>query len=254
MTIREITEIIELDAPLSLAEESDRMKTGFQLGALDRECSGVTVCLDCTESVVKLAVENGCNLILSHHPLIYFPIQEIDLSLACGRTVAAALKADVTVYSAHTNFDKSPIGLNAKLVSMLGGNIVKSDGCLFFADVQPITVRALAKKVSELLNDNSVRVAGNLDKVAGRICVCSGAGGSDTDKAFRGGADVYITGDVNHHSYLFAEQNDFAIVEYSHYSSEIICEKLFAEMLSSACDVKVVEAHQRRPFRTLEDI
>ena len=66
--------------------------------------------------------------------------------------------------------------------------------------------------------------------------------------------DVYISGDFAHHDYLFALENEFAVIEYSHYSSEIIVEDLFEKILSVLDGLKIVKAQEKRPFRTMEEL
>lgn len=257
MKIREIIDLIEEVAPVDLAEENDKVKIGLQIGDKDAECSGVVTALDCTLEVLETAKENGCNLIVCHHPTIYFPLQEIDFSTVEGKIVEFAIKNGITVYSAHTNFDKCEIGTNATLMSLFGAKVTETCGCLFFGEIEEISLRALAKKIAEVLDDKSVRVVGDLDKKIKKICVCSGGGGSTFDMkvAISGGADVYISGDASHHGYLFAAESGLAFIEFSHYASEIVSEYAFQNYLKERIDnLKIIKANQKCPFRNLEEI
>ena len=132
----------------------------------------------------------------------------------------------------------------------------KEDNCLFFARVEPITLRALTKKIGEKLGDNSVRYAGDGNKIISTFCICSGGGGGADEiaVAMRGGADVYISGDFAHHDYLFALENEFAIIEYSHFDSEKVVKDLFEKILSDIEGLKIVKATEKRPFRTMEEL
>ncbi|MBQ9108225.1 MAG: Nif3-like dinuclear metal center hexameric protein [Clostridia bacterium] len=177
MKISEVIEIIEQYAPIEIADDGDRPKVGLQLGSRNPECTGVVTCLDATLDVIKMAVENGCNMVVSHHPLIYYPLQKVDADEVHGEVVAYALKNDVTVYSAHTNFDKCEIGTNASLVKMFGGKTIETNGCCFLCEIEPTTVRDFALKIASVLGDKSVKVAGNPDKLVKKFAVCSGGGG-----------------------------------------------------------------------------
>ena len=75
MTNREITDVIETVAPLSLQESWDN--SGWQTGDPDAECSGVLLCVDVTPEIIDEAVDRGCNLIISHHPLIFKGVKQI---------------------------------------------------------------------------------------------------------------------------------------------------------------------------------
>ncbi|MBO5982632.1 MAG: Nif3-like dinuclear metal center hexameric protein [Clostridia bacterium] len=254
MKISEIIDLLEQYAPITLADEGDRPKVGLQMGSVNNECTGVVTCLDVTLDVLKKAVENGCNMVVSHHPMIYYPLQKIDESEVNGKAIAYAFRNDITIYSAHTNFDKCEVGTNASLVKMFDGKIVDTFECCFVAEIEPISVRDLAKKVANVLGDKSVKVVGNLDKTVTKFAVCSGGGGGAYSyfAYARNNADVYISGDMPHHIYQEAVARDFPAIEFSHYASEIMAEDVFASILADK--IKVIKANQLCPFRTLEEI
>ncbi len=256
MKIRRVVEEIEKYAKPELADEHDRERIGLQVGWLDAECTGVVVCLDATLDVLEQAVRAECNLIVAHHPLVYHPLQKVDMEDGHARIVIYAMKNGLTVYSAHTNMDCAELGINRELIDMFDADYASNDGCLFFARRDAITVKAFTKKIAEILKDNSVRYAGNGNKIVEKFCICSGGGGSveDIATAMKGGADVYISGDFSHHGYLFALENEFALIEYSHYSSEIVVKDLFEKILSAIDGLKIVKATESRPFRTLEEL
>ncbi len=254
MKISQIIELIESYAPIEIADENDRPKVGLQLGSRKGECTGVVTCLDATLEVLESAVENGCNMVVSHHPMIYYPLQKIDEDEAKGKAIAYALRNGITVYSAHTNFDKCEIGTNASLVKMFDGKILETMGCAFLVEIAPTTTRELAKKVAEALSDKSVKLIGDSDKLVSKVVVCSGGGGGAYSYLgyAMANADVYISGDMPHHVYMDTLAAGFTCIEYSHYSSEIMAEDVFKSILDNK--VKVIKANQLCPFRTLEEL
>lgn len=114
----EIVQLFEQFAPKKYALEGD--KIGLQVGSLNKPVERVLVTLDVTEAVVDEAVEKGVQFIISHHPLIYRPLQKIDTESAAGRTVEKLIKHDIAVYSAHTNLDVARGGVNDLLAEALG--------------------------------------------------------------------------------------------------------------------------------------
>ncbi len=254
MKISEIIEIIEGYAPIEIADDGDRPKVGLQVGSRKGECTGVVTCLDASFEVLELAVKEGCNLVVSHHPMIYYPLQKVDEDDVYGRAIVYALRNGITVYSAHTNFDKCEIGTNASLVKMFDGKIVDTMGCAFVAEITPTTARDFAKKIADVLGDKSVKLAGNPDKIITKFAVCSGGGGgaySFLNYALQN-ADAYVSGDMPHHIYREAIVRDFVCIEFSHYASEIMAEDVFKSVLENK--VKVIKANQLCPFRTLEEL
>lgn len=118
MLIQEILHHLQELAPLARQEEYDN--SGLQVGRADVECTGALVCVDVTASVVNEAIELGCNLIISHHPLLFKPLRHITGATMPEQCVMMALSAGVAVYSSHTSLDNAPKGVSWKMAQMLG--------------------------------------------------------------------------------------------------------------------------------------
>ena len=116
--IKDIANALEMFAPLPLQDGFDN--AGLQIGLTDAEVTGVLLCLDVTEAVVDEAIASGCNLIVSHHPLIFSPLKRITGSNYIERCVIKALANGVAIYSAHTNIDNAPGGVNYRIAEKLG--------------------------------------------------------------------------------------------------------------------------------------
>ncbi len=112
MKIIEVVRALERFAPLPLQESFDN--AGLQVGLTEAEVSGALLCLDVTSSIVDEAVEKGCNLIVSHHPLIFRPLKRVVGADDVQRAVAKAIKHDITILSMHTNMDNAQGGVNFK--------------------------------------------------------------------------------------------------------------------------------------------
>lgn len=118
MRIKEILQTIEQLAPLSLQEDFDN--SGLQVGDVNREATGALVCIDVTENVIEEAISLDCNLIISHHPLVFKPIKSLTGRTYVERCIMLAIKNDITIYAGHTNLDNAQGGVNYKLAEMLG--------------------------------------------------------------------------------------------------------------------------------------
>ncbi len=118
MRIKDIINTIEQLAPLSLQESYDN--SGVQVGDVFQEAKGALVCIDVTENVVDEAISLGCNLIISHHPLLFRSVKSITGRNYIERCVIKALKNDIVIYSSHTSLDNAEDGVNYKLAEMLG--------------------------------------------------------------------------------------------------------------------------------------
>lgn len=129
MVIKDIIRVIEEVAPLSFQESYDN--SGVQIGSVDREATGALLCLDLNESVIKEAVELGCNLIICHHPILFKGLKRVSGATYEERCVIQAIKNDITVYASHTAMDAASKGLNnhfAKLLGLSDCHLLKPEG------------------------------------------------------------------------------------------------------------------------------
>lgn len=118
MKIKDLTDYLEQIAPLSLQESYDN--AGLIVGDPSTEITGVLLCLDSTEEVIREAVKTGCNLVIAHHPIIFSGLKKLNGKNYIERTVIAAIQNNVAIYAAHTNLDNVHTGVNRKIAETLG--------------------------------------------------------------------------------------------------------------------------------------
>ena len=118
MTIREINSFLESWAPAGTAEDYDNV--GLLTGRPSQEVNHVLVSLDATEEVVDEAIEKGCQLIISHHPILFRGIKKLNGQNYVARTIEKAIRNDIALLALHTNLDNSNTGVNQILSERLG--------------------------------------------------------------------------------------------------------------------------------------
>jgi len=118
MIVKSVCELIEEVAPLSLQESYDN--AGLLVGDSQMEVTSVLVCIDITEEVIDEAIRKKCNLIISHHPLIFTGLKRITGQNLVQRCVIKAIKHDISIYAAHTNLDNVLSGVSGKMAEKLG--------------------------------------------------------------------------------------------------------------------------------------
>ena len=244
MIIRDITDAIEQYAPLRLQEEWDN--AGIQVGNPEAEVTGVLLCTDATEAVVSEAIDRGFNLVISHHPLIFRGLKKIMGRTPVERTVAMAIKHDITIYSAHTNMDSAWQGVSFRMadkIEMTGVTFLDDNhvdpygdgdstqaGCGVIGDIEPMTAREVLKRVKEAFEVGAVRYSGNADTMVSRVALCGGAGGFLLDKAVQLGAQLYVTADMRYHDFLDNSQR-IVVADIGHYESEHFTKEIFLEII-----------------------
>ncbi len=118
MKLFQLTAYLEERFPLNLQEDYDN--SGLQLGDPSMEITRVLVALDCTEAIVKEAIETGSNVILVHHPILFKGIKRIGVSTEIERILSQCIKHDIAIYAIHTNLDNHIDGVNAKIAETIG--------------------------------------------------------------------------------------------------------------------------------------
>lgn len=118
MLIADIISVLEDFAPFPLQEDFDN--SGLQVGDKRAECNGVLLCVDVTPAIIDEAIEKGCNLVVSHHPLLFKGLKRITGATLVERTILKAISANIAIYSCHTSADNAFNGVSWKMAELLG--------------------------------------------------------------------------------------------------------------------------------------
>lgn len=116
--VQDITALLEQHYPLSLAEEWDNC--GLQIGDREQRVAKLAVSLDPSPDIIKQAAAERVDLLITHHPLFFSPLKSIDYQTSIGSLVKILVESNISLYSAHTNLDSAPRGLNQHLAELLG--------------------------------------------------------------------------------------------------------------------------------------
>ncbi|MBQ1184365.1 MAG: Nif3-like dinuclear metal center hexameric protein [Muribaculaceae bacterium] len=238
-TVKEIAKAIEDFAPRHLQEDFDN--AGLQVGDPDMEVKEILVCLDVTEEILDEAIAKQCNLIVTHHPLIFGGIKEITGRNLTQKIVIKAIKNDIAIYSAHTNLDNVWDGVSHQMAHELRlSNITTLEpkdghdnvGLGVIGDVTPTPALEFLRNVKVTFNVKALKCNTDLPKVVVRkVAVCGGSGASLIKSAIKAEADIIITGDVKYHDFT-TYANDIIIADIGHYESELCTKKIFKRIIS----------------------
>lgn len=236
--VKDIAEAIETFAPKQLQESYDN--AGLQVGDPDMDVTAALLCLDVTEDVVREAIERRCNLIVSHHPLLFKGLKEVTGRTATERIVITAIKENIAIYSAHTNLDSAWEGVSYEIAHALNIRNLKvlepksdnnSVGLGVIGDIQPVPKIEFLRKIKEAFKVKSLRYSSQSPQlVVRKVAVCGGAGASLIRDAIEAGADMIITGDVKYHDFT-TYGLDIIIADIGHYESELCTKKIFSKII-----------------------
>ena len=225
MKVKDIIRIIEDFAPLSIQEGWDN--SGLCIGSPEDVVSSVLLGLDCTPELVDEAIACGADMIVTHHPLIFSGLKKISPDNPVGEAVMKAIKAGISIYSAHTSADKVIAGVSGAMAARLGLEDVKildEDGEGTGLGVvgnlpEPLSAEEAVKLVKKSFGLKAMRTSRPVDGKISRIAMCGGSGGSLIGAAMKSGAQLYISGDISYHNFFTRE--GFMIMDIGHYESEI---------------------------------
>ena len=243
MKIKEVLSALERFAPLPLQESWDN--AGLQVGLTETEVSGALLCLDVNEQIVDEAVRKGCNLIVSHHPLLFRGLKTISDLTDVQRTVMKAIQQQICVVSMHTNMDNAKAGVNFKIAEKLGLQQVQ-----FFASktvdgieagsgvvgvlAEPLAADDFVKAVKKAFDVECALCNQLLRRPIQKVAICGGAGDFLLDAALAEGADAFITGEMHYHQYFGYEQR-IQICVIGHYQSEQFTTEIFRDIILREC-------------------
>ena len=250
MILQDIINIIESVAPLSYQEAWDN--SGLQVGDRNAEIHAALLTVDVTESVVDEAISLGCDLIISHHPLIFRGIKHLTGSTPQERCVEQAIKHGIAIYSSHTSMDAYLHGVSGRMADKLG----MSDYQILIpsaADKQvglgvigklpiPMNWVDFLKKVQQIF-DCSLRYIDACTEQVQTIAICGGAGAEFAGEAIQQGADVYITADMKYHEMQTA-CGQIGVIDLDHWTSEHFTREIFQELLQAHVTTYIAQTDQ----------
>ncbi|MFI5158873.1 MAG: Nif3-like dinuclear metal center hexameric protein, partial [Sphingobacteriales bacterium] len=118
MKLSFLTDYLESLAPLAYQEDYDNC--GLIVGKPDQEVFQALISLDCTEDVVDDAIANNCQVIISHHPIVFKGLKKFNGKTYVERVVEKAIRNNIALYAIHTNLDNMHTGVNARICETLG--------------------------------------------------------------------------------------------------------------------------------------
>lgn len=269
MVCKEITDIIEERYPKEYALDWDNV--GLLAGRDDKEVRSVYIALDVSDEVIHAAAEQGADMLITHHPLIFGGIKRITNRDFIGRRILELIRHDISYYAMHTNYDV--LGMAELSGSMMGlkrpevlevtkegspergtadmtGKGSAKEGIGRVGQLEKaVTLRQCCEDVKRAFCLESVRVFGDPDRMVERLAICPGSGKSVIPEALKKHADVLVTGDIGHHEGIDAAAQGMAVIDAGHYGLEhIFVEDMKAYLEKQLEGIRIISASVCHPF------
>lgn len=256
MKCADIINLLEEHFPMKYAVPGD--KTGFQVGNREKEVHHIFVAVDAADETIDEAIRAGADMLLTHHPMIFSPMATITADTFNGRRVIKMIENGLCYMSTHTNYDSCRMAdLAAERLELKECQVLEevTDG-IGIGKVgklpKEMTVRECAVYVKEKFAIPSVKFFGDGEQKVNLAAVCPGSGRSVIGCCHKAGAEVFITGDVDHHTGIDQVDDQLPIIDAGHYGVEHIYIEDMCKFLKENCpEVKVSAAKIKHPFEVV---
>ena len=241
MILQDIINIIESVAPLSYQATWDN--SGLQVGDRNADIHAALLTVDVTESVVNEAIAIGCDLIVSHHPLLFHGLKHLTGATPQERCVEKAIRHHIAIYSSHTSMDSWLNGVSGRMAEKIGildyrilqPSATNPSAGLGVIGVlpQPMDFTELLQCVADAFTTDGIglRYVPTDHMQVQNIALCGGAGADLIEDAIAQGADIFISADFKYHE-LQAAQHRIGVIDLDHWVSEHYTRELFEQLLS----------------------
>lgn len=238
MKAKDIIDIMEKHYPLSLQEEWD--KCGLQIGDIHQDVQKIMISLNADLYTLNEAIEKGCHMLITHHPFLLDPINNIDKDDFMGEFIFKAIENHIVIYSSHTALDH--VSMNQWLIEALGVHDIEvgdETGISKLAILnQPMNMADFIKHVQKTYHLEHFKYAGNVKEIR-KVAVCGGSG-ADFLNQFYGKADAYLTGDTKYRHAKNAVDHHILLIDINHHAENIMVSKL-KELLEKEVKVEIIE-------------
>jgi len=241
MTVQNVFDFLNKLFPVGTACDFDNV--GLLVGDSKAEVKKALISLDCTLDTIKVAKENECNLIITHHPVIFSPLKNI----LEGSIAFELISNGIAVISMHTNLDIANGGVSEWLCKSIGlKNIVPvtaEDGFILRAgETAPLSADCFAEKIKAALG-GCVKYLDSGKEIK-NVLVCSGSGGEFIETAISEGFDAFVSAEIKHHQFLTADDCGISVFDAGHfYTEDIIVEPLCELLRHEFSDIDFLTYH-----------
>ena len=241
MTVKDIFKFLNKKFPVDTACDFDNV--GLLIGDGDKTVRKAIVALDCTMDVIRDALKNGCELIITHHPVIFEPLKNV----LKGSIPYEVIRNNLSVISMHTNLDIGVGGVNDCLCEILSPKaietVIASDGyALKKCTISPVSADSLADSLKNVLG-GSIKFTDS-GKTIETVLVCSGSGGNFVNEIKGFECDALLTADVKHNQFLEANLLGVSLFDAGHFNTEDVVINPLKELLQNEfSDVQFITNH-----------
>lgn len=251
MNIKDVIDYLESKYPLTQQEDWDH--SGLQLGDVNQKVTTVMITLNVDQATIQQAIEQHCQLIISHYPFFFHTFNTIDLKTIFGQNIFQLMSNHMTVYSLHTNYDA--LRMNTLLLELLGCHhieMVEPSGVVR-SGILPteMSFQGFINHLKKTFHLSRIRYCGSIPETVSKIAICGGSGHDYIVDALQK-TNVYITGDLTYsHAMDVILQEQGVVIEIPHFVEAAFKYDIHC-LLSEIEDLQIVTSQEKDYFTYIE--
>lgn len=257
MLMSQLMEEIEQLCPRNFAMDWDNV--GLLCGRSDKAVKTVLLAVDATDAVIDEACVRGADALITHHPLIFHGVKQVNDTDYVGRRILKLVRHDIACYACHTNFDVMGMADAAadelklqdrKVLEITYEDDISREGLGRIGSLpEYMKLRDFAVRVRDVFHVARVRCYGDPEQPVVTAAILPGSGKDEIDLALKAGADVMVTGDITHHVGIDAVEKGIAVIDAGHFGVEKLFLPYMKQFLNrEAPEIAVLESDQGEPY------
>ena len=255
-----ICESLEELSPKRFALSFDNV--GLLVGRYDKDVKTIYIALDATDEVIDAAIECEADMLITHHPMIFSAIKSVRADDFIGRRILKLAKYDISYYAMHTNFDVMGMAdaaadeidlIERDVLQVTYEDEIGAEGIGRIGRLrEEMSLIELCDFVKERFMLDTVKVFGDPDRLCNICAISPGSGKSMIKYAIEKGADVIITGDIDHHEGIDSVAQGLCVIDAGHFGIEKIFVPYMEEFIRREMpEIKVYTHEMTAPFMVL---
>ncbi|MBP5342676.1 Nif3-like dinuclear metal center hexameric protein [bacterium] len=245
MILKDIINKLNNLYPESLKQSYDNV--GLMVGRTTKDIKTVLLALDLTRDVMDEAINLKVDLIITHHPILYYPLSLIDTDKDPGSIVRDLIKYDISNYSLHTNFDQ--VKMNDYLADMIGIKnkeiLSEKENLGVYGDIEPVNIQDFINDLKNILKFESCEYYGAQDLKVKKVGIIGGSGASRIYQAKEKDLDLFITGDVSYSKAIESKRLNLNVLDVGHEIEALFMDVIEADLLSLDKSFKIYKSQTR---------
>lgn len=242
MKLKKLIEKLDELYPENLKASYDNV--GLMIGSRQKDVNKILLALDLTEEVLLEAKREKVDLIITHHPIFFYPLSQIDLEDNLGFIIKSLIEEDISVFSIHTNFDT--VRMNSYLGELIGIKnqkvLSEKENVGIYGEIEKTTIKKYAELIKRIFGIEEILFYGKENQEIETVALLAGSGASYYKDAIEKKADLYITGDISYSKAIEIKRTYLSVMDIGHHVEHLFTGAIKKDFEDAGINIELVES------------